>query len=138
MEDITERIYFYGKLKDYNWSKRSIRETIFANLDYSLIITGYEKKSYPKDIPSIEVDRLRKLLNKSIEFIILQLKKKRLSKTDKKFSMELTNEILSNKEELVPAFPSNSFVIQFISKIVKGNITVCIKILRIMREGFAL
>ena len=123
MKNTIEALYFYSKLKNYSWSKKSIKETIFSNLDYSLIIslTSSCEEKYPKSIPSVDAEQLRMILNKSIDVILSRLKKKSLSKSDKKFSMELTNEILNNKKELVPAFPSNSFVIQFISKNAKLN-----------------
>ncbi len=126
MKDMTDKLEFYSKIKGYGWSKKSIRKTILDTIDYSLIIvlTGRERREYDKDerIPFVKAEQLKPLTVRSIEMVISSLKNKRLSKSDRRLAVELSEGVIGDKKELVPAFPSDKFVMKFVGRIAGVNL----------------
>ena len=55
-------------------------------------------------------------LRKVLENIIKDLKHKRLSKSDEEFINKLSEKLKMNSSKLIPLYPSNDFVIAFVSK----------------------
>jgi hypothetical protein len=126
---LSEEIYHYGKRKGYNWNEEKIIETFFENISYPtfLMLINADAQIPPElegIVPQYEVKTLRDLAIRDLDNIIKDLKHKRLSKSDEEFidklSEKLDLEIKSSK--LIPLYPSNDFVIGFVSKVSSINL----------------
>jgi hypothetical protein len=123
IQPFAEFIRLYGRMKEYNWGKEKITDTLIDNLSYSsfLLFTGIEELEDEEDeidfIPSYETKTLQMLAEEDLKNTIWQLKGGSLSKSDEKLVKEsLKMEIGRLGKSIVPLYPSNEFVIQFVSK----------------------
>ena len=96
-----------------------------ANTDSYLIcaVAGKNKQEYGKiNVTSIWGEDVIKFTMKNIENIISELKGTKVGKTDKKFVRELISTTVDKNSEIVPTFPTNSFVMNFVENITKQKI----------------
>jgi len=124
---LSKDIYLYGRIKEYNWGKKKITNALLDNLSYSsfLLLTGLEK---PKDeidfMVPYEVKNLKGFAKEDLKSTLKQVKGNKLSKSDERFIEELIKRESDQLSKfIVPSYPSNDFVIQFVNKILHvGNI----------------
>ncbi|MBN1762871.1 MAG: hypothetical protein JW878_07355 [Methanomicrobia archaeon] len=123
----SEEIYLYGKGKGYNWTKGKIIETFFEKISYPmfLMLINADAQIPPElegVVPQYEVKTLRDLAILDLENIMKDLKHKRLSKSDEEFIDKLSEKLEINSLKLIPLYPSNDFVISFVSKVSSINL----------------
>ena len=124
---LSEEIYLYGKRKGYNWNDEKIIDTFFEKISYPtfLMLTNADAQIPQKlegVVPQYEVKTLRDLAIRDLENIIKDLKHKRLSKSDEEFIDKLSEKLEINSSKLIPLYPSNDFVIGFVSKVSSINL----------------
>ena len=127
IKGLTEEIYLYGKRKGYNWSKKKIIDTFFEKISYPMFLMLIKADAQiPKKlegvVPQYEVKTLRDLAIRDLENIIKDLKHKRLSKSDEEFIDKLSEKLEITSSKLIPLYPSNDFVIGFVSKVSSINL----------------
>jgi len=124
---LSEEIYLYGKRKGYNWNEEKIIEIFFEKISYPMFLMLINADAQiPKKlegfVPQYEVKTLRDLAIRDLENIIKDLKNKRLSKSDGEFIDKLSEKLEINSSKLIPLYPSNDFVIAFVSKVSSINL----------------
>ncbi len=121
---LAKEIYQYGMRKRYDWKEEKIMDTFFEKISYPMFLMLINADAQvPKElegfVPQYEVKTLRDLAIRDLENIIKDLKHKRLSKSDKEFIDKLSKklELGIKSSTLIPLYPSNDFVIGFVSKV---------------------
>ena len=127
IKGLPEEIYLYGKRKGYNWNEKKIIETFFEKISYpTFLMLINADAQVPQElegvVPQYEVKTLRDLAIRDLENIIKDLKNKRLSKSDGEFIDKLSEKLEINSSKLIPLYPSNDFVIGFVSKVSSINL----------------
>jgi hypothetical protein len=121
-KNIAEEIYLFSRTNGYKVTRKSIKEILFNNLTYPsfLVIMGRTKdlaKGLEEWVPSYDITELRNYVEKDLCNTLLELKGKTLSDHDSRFVKKLVENLLNQKtRHVVPPYPSNAFVIQFVGK----------------------
>jgi len=127
-KNLVEIIYFYSKSKGYGWKKKQIERVFFETLSYPLflLLTGIEThvpKKLEHLIPCYKVKTLEELTIENLENILRDLKCSRyLSKSDRALINKLINSLEMGQSLIVPPYPSNEFVLGFVSKVFSNNL----------------
>ncbi|HUV80223.1 MAG TPA: hypothetical protein VMW40_05300 [Candidatus Bathyarchaeia archaeon] len=127
IKGLSEEFYLYGKRRGYNWNEKKIIKTSFERISYPTFLMLIKADApIPKKmegvVPQYEVKTLRDLAILDLENIIKDLKHKRLSKSDEEFIDKLSEKLGINSPKLIPLYPSNDFVIGFVSKVSSINL----------------
>lgn len=127
IKGLSEEIYLYGKKKGHNWNKKKIIKTFFEKISYPMFLMLIKADAQVPQklegvVPQYEVKTLRELAVRDLENIIKDLKHKRLSKSDEEFIDKLSEKLEINSSKLIPLYPSNDFVIAFVSKVTSINL----------------
>ena len=127
-KNLVEIIYFYSKSKGYGWKKKQIERVFFEKLSYPLFLLLTEIETHvPKKlghlIPCYKAKTLKELTIENLENILRDLKCSRyLSKSDKALINKLINSLETSQSLVVPPYPSNEFVLGFVSKVFSNNL----------------
>lgn len=127
IKGLPEEIYLYGMREGYNWNKKKIIETFFEKISYPMFLMlinadAQIPQEFEGIVPQYEVKTLRDLAIRDLENIIKDLKHKRLSKSDEEFVIKLSEKLEINSSKIIPLYPSNDFVIAFVSKVSSINL----------------
>ena len=128
IRNLTEAIYLHGENKAYDWNKKQIEETLFKRLSYPLflLLTGIDiqvPRKLEDILPRYETKILKDLAAEDLKNIMKELRHGHLTRSDETFAEKLTK-ILEIKEssKIVPPYPSNEFVLGFVSKVLSGDL----------------
>ena len=127
LKKLTNMIYAYGEDKGYGWSKERIAKTLFKKISYPLflLLTGIDvrvPKELEEKIPHYEKEQLRTFAIEDLKNILKNLGRTRLSKSDKRLIDNLLNTLLGDASEIIPPYPTNEFVLAFVSKTFSINL----------------
>ena len=127
IKGLSKEIYHYGMRKGYNWNEGKIIETFFEKISYPMfLILINADAQIPQElegiVPQYEVKTLRDLAILDLENIVKDLKHKRLSKSDEEFISKLSEKFEIKSSKLISLYPSNDFVIAFVSKVSSINL----------------
>lgn len=131
VRDVVEAIYLFGRTDRYDFTRKNIKAVFLNHMTYPsfLALMGINKelpKDLDKQVPSYNVKEIRNYIEKDLNEILKKLKKKSLSKRDKRFIRELRESLLSRRSgDLVAPYPSNAFVLQFVGETFNLNLSGC-------------
>lgn len=127
VKDFTRTIYVHGESEGYGWDNKQVAKIFFKRISYPifLLLTGINvqvPKRLEKLIPQYEVGMLKKLSVKDLKNVLKDLGRKRLSKSDDALTEKLMSTSIGDASKVVPPYPSNEFVLGFISKVLSSKL----------------
>lgn len=122
IKSIVESLNSYLKKRKCNWGKKLAEKELLKNFSYPLFMlcTGFSvpvPEELREVVPSYKTQLLTALARRDLENFIRKLKGSPLTLSDKKFVESLLETLQAKATtDLVPAYPSNQFVLNFIGK----------------------
>jgi hypothetical protein len=127
VKNLSEIIYLYGENGGYLWDKKEMQEILFKRISYPLflLLTGIDievPKKLEEIVPHYEVEVLKSLAVEDLKNVLRDLGHTRKSKSDNALADKIINTLAGNASEIVAPYPSNEFVLGFVSKILSSNL----------------
>jgi hypothetical protein len=127
VKNLSEIIYFYGENGGYLWDKKEIQKILFKRISYPLflLLTGIDiqvPKKLEETVPHYEVEVLKSLAVEDLKNVLRDLGHTRKSKSDNALADKIINTLAGKTSKIVAPYPSNEFVLEFVSKILYSNL----------------
>ena len=130
MQDTVKILSSYLRKKKSNWSKKMTEKELFKNISYPLFMffTGScvpVPEELREIVPSYKIQLLISLARRDLENLIKKLKGSPLTLSDKEFVENLLERLQAKvTTDLIPAYPSNEFVLDFVGKMFDYDIII--------------
>lgn len=127
VKNLTQVIYTYGEREGYSWGKKQIRKVFLKRISYPLFlllvgINTQVPKTMEGLIPQYEVEVLKNIAAEDLKTILKDLGCKHPSKLVDTLINELIFTIVGKVQKIVPPYPSNEFVLGFVSKALSNEL----------------
>jgi len=127
IKNLTEMLYTHGESEGCCWDKKETQEILFKRISYPLflLLTGRDiqvPKKLEEIIPQYEVEVLKSLAVEDLKNVLKDLKRTQLSKSEEVVVERVINSLIGKASKIVPLYPSNEFVLGFVSKIFSINL----------------